>query len=148
MKIQIENPTPGGAAWTGRNRALRLIKAGRAAAARKDTTGAILSIRILAHALNQAEMRALERQQAERLAKLQAERVYDSVDRDMTIDECAGLPMCGDLEKTQQKPTSALAGWAYRAAVRRYIRKSDDPGIVVALRERAQRRAELLSAVF
>jgi hypothetical protein len=111
---------------------------------RVDATGAIISIRILAQALSQAELRALEKQQAQRLEKLRAERLYDSIDRRMTPEECAELPMVGDLSKTLHLPNSAGIGWAYRSAVKRRIPKMDEPDIVTAARvEMARRRAAL-----
>lgn len=138
LKILIDNPSSGGSTHTGLNRAMRLIKSRRAAPGRYHAqTGALLSIRILSHAVDQAEERRLDLLHKAYVQKLIAAHNYDQIKRTMTIPECKHLPMAGDLSKTQHNPTSSIVGWTYRMAVdRRFASKrtTDSPEKVAAAR--------------
>jgi hypothetical protein len=135
LKILIDNPSSGGSTHTGLNRAMRLIKSRRAAPGRYHAeTGVLLSIRILAHAVDQAEMRRQQEQRLRLFAVKRQKDNYDAIDRHMTEKECASVPLCGDLSKTQHCPTSSIVGWTYRTAVNRRISRMDSPEKVAAAR--------------
>lgn len=93
---------------------MRLIKTGRARAAKLSADGLLLAIALLDHVVTEEEKKRRNALINEMLRKQRTGLEYDRIDRDMTIRECAELPMAGDLSKTQHKPAPSAAEWAYR----------------------------------
>jgi hypothetical protein len=127
MKIAIENPI-GGRTYTGRNRALRLIKAGRAVLV------STFCIRLTPKAVNTAEREERMRLCNLELARLRGNRNYDAIDRQMTPEEMAELPMVGDISKALEKPNGGRRAWSYIAGVSRRQPRMDTADEVARMR--------------